>query len=48
MDAAYGLGYHDGGGVLQIIKRLEKKAQGIQNGPQKMDAYQKELSSVER
>ena len=46
VDIARELGYRDGGSVLQIIKRLEKKAQENGIWAQKMKKYESDLSSV--
>ncbi len=47
VDVARELGYRDGGTVLQIIKRLEKKVQEDKAWAQKKERYERELSSVE-
>jgi len=45
-DVARELGYRDGSSVLQIIKRLEKRAQENETWAQKMKNYESDLSSV--
>jgi len=48
VEVARELGYRDGGSVLQIIKRLEKKAQDDEPWARKLKKYERELSNVER
>jgi putative transposase len=47
IDLARELGYRDGGTILQIIKRLEKKAETDESWGQKLRRYKQELSRVE-
>jgi len=47
VDVARDLGYRDGGGILQILKRLEARAAVEKTSRDKKQKYESLLSSVE-
>ena len=47
MDVAQDLGYRDGNGVLQVVKRLEQSAGKDNASARKLDRMREGLSSVQ-